>query len=112
MRHEEILELPDGVKLQAYIYDSDITPQIAPSILFLHGLGGFAQDFNFEPMLSGLALAGYRVFAYDFRASGRSRKTTDPTIFRSLIPDFIHLIYEDPKYALDWMLNHEGVDSQ
>ena len=111
-RENEIITMPDGKKLQAYIYSSDTTPEIAPSVLFLHGFGGFAQDFNFESILSSICLAGYRVFAYDFRASGRSRKKGEPSIFGSLDGDFIQIIFKDVITAIDWMYQHEGVDNE
>ena len=57
-RKNEIITMLDGKKLQAYIYSSDTTPEISPSVLFLHGTGGFAQDFNFESILSSICLAG------------------------------------------------------
>lgn len=110
-RHEEMVTMHDGTQLQGYIYESIFTPAKAPAVLFLHGMGGFAQDFNFEPMLSAIAIAGYRVFAYDYRASGRSRKKKEPTIFGSLTTTFVHKLFEDPKYALDWVLSHENVDA-
>ena len=111
-RENEIITMPDGKKLQAYIYSSDITPEIAPSILFLHGMGGFAQDFNFESILSSLCLAGYRVFAYDFRASGNSRKKGEPSIFGASDGDFIQLIFKDVITAINWMYQHDGVDKE
>jgi len=111
-RENEIITMPDGKKLQAYIYSSDITPEIAPSILFLHGMGGFAQDFNFEIILSSLCLAGYRIFAYDFRASGNSRKKGEPSIFGASDGDFIQLIFKDVITAINWMYQHDGVDKE
>ena len=111
-RTDEIIAMPDGKKLQAYIYSSDITPEIAPSILFLHGFGGFAQDFNFESILSSLCLAGYKVFAYDFRASGNSREKGEPSIFGSTDGEFIQLIFNDVITAIDWVYQHEGVDKE
>ncbi|QEE17918.1 alpha/beta hydrolase family protein [Promethearchaeum syntrophicum] len=109
-RENEIITMPDGKKLQAYIYSSDLTPEIAPSVLFLHGFGGFAQDFNFEGLLSSICLAGYRVFAYDFRSSGNSRKKGEPSIFGAANGDFIQLIFKDVVTAIDWMYQHEGID--
>ncbi len=111
-RKNEIITMPDGKKLQAYIYSSDITPEISPSVLFLHGFGGFAQDFNFENILSSICLAGYRVFAYDFRASGNSRKKGEPSIFGSSDGDFIQLIFKDVITAINWMYHHEGIDKE
>ena len=111
-RKNEIITMLDGKKLQAYIYSSDTTPEIAPSVLFLHGMGGFAQDFNFESILSSICLAGYRVFAYDFRASGSSREKGEPSIFGSLDGEFIQLIFKDVITAIDWMYQHEGVDKE
>ena len=111
-RENEVITMPDGKKLQAYIYSSDTTPDIAPSILFLHGFGGFAQDFNFESILSSICLAGYRVFAYDFRASGSSREKGEPSIFGASDGDFIQLIFKDVITAIDWMYQHEGVDKE
>ena len=111
-RENEIITMPDGKKLQAYIYTSDVTPEIAPSILFFHGFGGFAQDFNFESILSSICLAGYRVFAYDFRASGSSREKGEPSIFGSLDGEFIQLIFKDVITAIDWTYQHEGVDKE
>ena len=111
-RENEIITMPDGKKLQAYVYSSDITPEIAPAVLFLHGYGGFAQDFNFEKILSSICLAGYRVFAYDFRSSGKSRKKGEPSIFGASNGDFIQLIFKDVITAVDWMYQHEGVDKE
>ncbi|MHA1475239.1 MAG: alpha/beta hydrolase family protein [Promethearchaeota archaeon] len=111
-RENEKITMSDGKKLQAYIYSSDVTPEIAPSVLFLHGFGGFAQDFNFEIILSSLCLAGYRVFAYDFRASGNSRKKGEPSIFGSSDGDFFQLIFKDVITVIDWMYQHEGVDKE
>jgi len=111
-RENKIITMPDGKKLQAYTYSSDVTPEIAPSILFLHGMGGFAQDFNFESILSSLCLAGYRVFAYDFRASGSSRKKGESSIFGESDGNFIQLIFKDVITAIDWMYQHDGVDKE
>ena len=111
-RKDEIIKMPDGKKLQAYVYSSDITPEMAPSVLFLHGFGGFAQDFNFESILSSICLAGFRVFAYDFRASGNSREKGEPSIFGSSNGDFIQFIFKDVITAIDWMHQHEGVDQE
>lgn len=111
-RENEIITMPDGKKLQAYIYSSDTTPEIAPAVLFLHGYGGFAQDFNFENFLSSICLAGYRVFAYDFRSSGKSRKKGEPSIFGASNGGFIQLIFKDVISAVDWMYQHEGVDKE
>jgi pimeloyl-ACP methyl ester carboxylesterase len=109
-RKEEHIEMPDGVFLQGYEYSSDLTLEIAPSVIFFHGFGGFAQDFSFEPFLSSLCLAGFRVFAYDYRASGKSRQPNQHSIFKSLTPEFVHKIYQDPHSIVDWVYNHAGVD--
>ncbi len=109
-RKEEQVLMPDGTPLQGYEYYSDLTPEIAPTVIFFHGFGGFAQDFNFEPFLSSLCLAGFRVFAYDYRASGKSRKTNQPPIFKSLTPEFIQKLYQDPHSVVDWVFGHVGVD--
>jgi acetyl esterase/lipase len=111
-RENTQIVMKDGTILHAYIYSSDITPTKAPAVLFLHGLGGFAQDFNFEPMLSAISLAGYRVFAYDFRASGSNWKKGEPTIIESLGGKFIDEIFEDPKNAFDWVYSHDGVNQE
>lgn len=111
-RENTLITMKDGTNLHAYIYYSDITPKKAPAVLFLHGLGGFAQDLNFEPMLSAICLAGYRVFAYDFRASGSNWKKGEPTIIESLGKQFIDVIFEDPKTAFDWVYSHEGVNQE
>ena len=111
-RKDEIITMSDGKKLQAYVYSSDITSDIAPAVLFLHGYGGFAQDFNFESLLSSLCLAGYRIFAYDYRASGRSREKGEPSIFQSSDEIFIDLIFKDVNTAINWMYNHKGVNKE
>ncbi len=109
-RKKEKILMDDGISLQGYVYSSDVTPDIAPSIIFFHGMGGFAQDISFEQLLSALCLAGYRVFAYDFRASGDSRLEKEPHILKKLSGDFIHRIGDDVPIAFEWMYNHEGVD--
>ena len=110
IREKETITMRDGKALQAYIYSSDNLPEKAPSVLFFHGMGGFAQDFNFEPMLSSLCLAGYRVFAYDYRASGSSRAPGESSIFGSLSPKFMLDIFQDANEAFEWMYAHAGVD--
>ena len=109
-RQTEKIVMDDGMQLQGYIYSSDVTPEKAPVILFFHGMGGFAQDFNFEQLLSALCLAGFRVFAYDFRASGDSRLENEPHILKKLSGDLIHRISDDVPIAFEWMYNHKDVD--
>ncbi len=109
-RLEEKITMDDGRTLQGYIYSSDTTSDTAPSILFFHGLGGFAQDFNFEVFLSSLCLAGFRVFAYDFRASGASRLPNEPHILHTLHDKFVQRVYKDVPQAFEWMYSHQGVD--
>ncbi|MHA1672812.1 MAG: alpha/beta hydrolase family protein [Promethearchaeota archaeon] len=109
-RISEKILMDDGMQLQGYIYSSDVTPKMAPSILFFHGMGGFAQDLNFEQLLSAFCLSGYRVFAYDFRASGNSRLEKEPHILRKLSSTLIRRIAEDVPIAFEWMYGHEGVD--
>ncbi|WP_371802081.1 alpha/beta hydrolase family protein [Candidatus Lokiarchaeum ossiferum] len=111
-RKQEKILMDDGRELQGYIYSSDVTPETAPSIIFFHGLGGFAQDYNFEVFLSSLCLAGYRVFAYDFRASGNSRIAGEPHILKTLSESFVHRVYQDVHFAFEWVYNHIGVDQQ
>ncbi|MHA1518552.1 MAG: alpha/beta hydrolase family protein [Promethearchaeota archaeon] len=109
-RISEKIVMDDGLQLQGYIYSSDVTSEIAPSILFFHGMGGFAQDLNFEQLLSSLCLSGFRVFAYDFRASGNSRLEKEPHILRKLSGALINRIANDVPIAFEWMYKHEGVD--
>ena len=111
-RKQEKIIMDDGRELQCYIYSSDITPKTAPSILFFHGLGGFAQDYNFEVFLSSLCLAGYRVFGYDFRASGNSRLEGEPHILKTLNGSFVHRVYQDVPLAFEWVYKHSGVDQK
>jgi pimeloyl-ACP methyl ester carboxylesterase len=83
-----------------------------PAILFLHGFGGFAQDLNFEPMLASFAMAGYTIFAYDYRWSGHSRKPGQSGPFQGVIKEgpflFEHFV-SDANTALSWMLTHTDV---
>ncbi len=117
VRIEEKITMPDGEVLQGYIYKSTTSPgepdatekTPGPAILFLHGFGGFAQDLNFEPMLSSFAMAGYTVFAYDYRWSGHSRKPGQSGPFQGVIKEgptlFEHFV-SDASTALSWVLSH------
>ncbi len=117
VRSEEKITMPDGEVLQGFIYRSATSPgepdstekKPGPGILFLHGFGGFAQDLNFEPMLSSFAMAGYTVFAYDYRWSGHSRKPGQSGPFQGVIKEgpvlFEHFV-SDASTALSWMLSH------
>ncbi|MBN2150106.1 MAG: alpha/beta hydrolase [Candidatus Lokiarchaeota archaeon] len=117
VRTEEKLAMPDGEVLQGFVYTSATSPggpesaekKPGPAILFLHGFGGFAQDLNFEPMLSSFAMAGYTVFAYDYRWSGHSRKPGQSGPFQGVIKEgpllFEHFA-SDANTALSWVLSH------
>nr|MDO8084570.1 alpha/beta hydrolase [Candidatus Sigynarchaeum springense] len=117
VRSEEKITMPDGEVLQGYIYKSTTSPgepdstekRPGPAILFLHGFGGFAQDLNFEPMLSAFAMAGYTVFAYDYRWSGHSRKPGQSGPFQGVVKEgpvlFEHFI-SDANTALSWVISH------
>lgn len=112
--------MSDGEVLQGYIYKSVTSPGEAdstekkpgPAILFLHGFGGFAQDMNFEPMLASFAMAGYTVYAYDYRWSGHSRKPGQSGPFQGVIKEgpvlFEHFV-SDANTAVSWMLSHVDV---
>ena len=119
-RIEETLELPDGERLAAFIYKSITSPgeqdsveeKPGPSILFLHGFGGFAQDIHFEPLLASLALAGYTVFAYDYRWSGHSKKPGQKGPFQGVMKEGSSLfekMFSDAQIALDWVISHEDL---
>ncbi|MEX2716515.1 MAG: alpha/beta hydrolase family protein [Candidatus Sigynarchaeota archaeon] len=120
VRAEEKITMPDGEVLQGYIYKSTTSPggpdsiekRPGPAILFLHGFGGFAQDLNFEPMLSSFAMAGYTVFAYDYRWSGHSRKHGQSGPFQGVIKEgpalFEHFV-SDASTALSWVISHADV---
>lgn len=122
-REKEMLTMEDGVTLQGYVYRSSFSPGGSeareglpgPAILFLHGFGGYAQDINFEPIISTLAMGGYTVFAYDYRWSGHSRKNGQKGVFQGLLKegmDLIEKIFADAPRALEWMLSHDNlVDS-
>ncbi len=120
VRSEEKITMSDGEVLQGYVYKSTTSPgepdstekKPGPAILFLHGFGGFAQDLNFEPMLASFAMAGYTIFAYDYRWSGHSRKPGQSGPFQGVIREgpvlFEHFVM-DANTALSWMLSHVDV---
>nr|MDO8111415.1 alpha/beta hydrolase [Candidatus Sigynarchaeota archaeon] len=120
VRSEEKLVMPDGVELQGFIYKSMLSPgekesrekEPGPAILFLHGFGGFAQDINFEPMLASFAMAGYTIFAYDYRWSGHSKEKGQNGPIQGVMEEgtrlFEHMV-DDAKTALEWMLSHKDV---
>lgn len=120
VRAEERITMPDGEVLQGFIYTSTTSPggpeatekKPGPAILFLHGFGGFAQDLNFEPMLASFAMAGYTVFAYDYRWSGHSRKPGQSGPFQGVMKEgpllFEHFV-SDASSALAWMLSHVDI---
>lgn len=120
IRHEEKVVMDDGEELQGFIYQSAVSPgqkasvekAPGPAVLFLHGFGGYAQDFHFEPILSALALGGYTVFAYDYRWSGHSRKEGQKGIFQGIMKHgapLFNRIYDDVNNAIDWVLSHEDL---
>jgi acetyl esterase/lipase len=111
-REKDSITMKDGKILQGYVYSSDITPTKGQSILFLHGLGGFAQDFSFEQMLSAMCLAGIRVFAYDYRFAGNSRQPNEKTLIQNFSPDILKTLIDDSKSAFEWVKNHEEVDPE
>ncbi|HME53605.1 MAG TPA: alpha/beta fold hydrolase [Candidatus Lokiarchaeia archaeon] len=120
VRLEEPITMSDGEVLQGFIYKSALSPgerdsreqAPGPAILFLHGFGGFAQDLNFEPMLSSFAMAGYTVFAYDYRWSGHSRKEGQEGPLQGVLKEGVVLFEKmigDAATALDWVISHKDV---
>jgi len=120
VRIDEPITMSDGDVLQGIIYKSATSPGESesrehapgPAILFLHGFGGFAQDLNFEPMLSSFAMAGYTVFAYDYRWSGHSRKEGQKGPFQGVLEEGVALFEKmigDAATALDWVIAHKDI---
>lgn len=119
-RAEEEFAAGDGTILKSFVYRSKLSPGgpesaerlPGPAILFYHGFGGFAQNVHFEPMLAMLAMAGYTVFAYDFRWSGHSRIKGQGGPLQGVIvegPDLFGKFIKDGEVAIDWVLSHENL---
>lgn len=99
----EIPILIDNISLKAAIYHSSNTPEKAPFVINLSGMGNNRNSSFVSYFSKKFALAGYYVLSYDHRGHENINKLT-----KSLIETNISKIFTDIHHVISWIMNNQN----
>ena len=99
----EIPILNDNISLKASIYHSSNTPEQAPFVINVSGMGNNRNSSFVSYFSKKFALAGNYVLSYDHRGHENIKKIT-----KSLIESNISKIFTDLHHVISWIMNDQN----